>query len=516
MTPSLPTSTSEREGVAVSTGTSRRTLSLAFQSSAASALVTYGVNLAIVPFVLNRIGSDLYGAWATMASILAVGSLADAGIRTEIVRRVGSAQGADDDDALTLSVHQGITILAALATAIMVVGIVAAPAIRGFAFPDGVVGYDDPEINLLIRSIIFVLALSLVANGYFSALRGVQRGDVETTGLMLSVPLAAVVTVGGVSLGWGLWALFLGSVTGLAVAVIWNSAGIRRVVPTLQPHLVRLTGPVVKGFLALSGLALMAQVGDVVDSQFDKVVLSRYVGSTAVASFQIGTNLVLQGKALALLPLAPLLVAIAELRRRDQARMERLFALMARAGMVLGAVVLSAIFVFAPVFVRLWLGDDPSAAGAVDASRLFTIAVALNLVSAPLAFRAFGEGWHSLAAAGSVMNMVVNCALSLALTMAIGFNGALYGSIAGNLAGSVFFLALMYRRMGELWTAPPWRAPAVSIAAAFIAVLAGAGRIQSWLVFLPAGATYLALVGFACAWAEHLRVNELLSRRVPT
>lgn len=496
------------------TGTSRRNLLLAFRSSAAGAVVTYTVNLAIVPFVLHRVGAQLYGAWATMASILAVGALADAGIRTEVIRRVGSAQGEGDEDGLIRSVQQGVTLLATVGAAALVLGVLAAPAIRAFAFPGAVPGYAAGEIDLLMRATMVLLAVSLVANGYFGVLRGMQRADVETTGLLVSVPAAAVVTVAGVALGWGLWALFLGNVAGLAVTVAWNRRGARRLIPNLHLRLVAITKPVAKGYLALSGLALLSQIGDVVDSQWDKLILSRYVGSTAVTSFQIGTSLVLQGKALALLPIAPLLVAIAELRRRDTDRMEALFSLMARAGMVLGAVVLGAVFVFAPVFVGLWLGDDASAAGAATAARLFSVAAACNLVSAPLAFRAFGEGWHMLAAAGAAANMVVNAVLSLGLTMAIGLNGALYGSIAGNVVGSALFFVLMRRRMGENWTPPPVAALVVGVAAAFLAVAAGAERIASWPSFLLAGVLYVTVVGLACARAEGLKPAELLSRGV--
>jgi O-antigen/teichoic acid export membrane protein len=498
--------------LAAPTGTSRRNLVRAFSTSAAGAVVTYAVNLAIVPFVLHRIGAGLYGAWATMASILAVGALADAGVRTEIIRRVGSAQGEGDDAALVRAVHQGVTLLVGFAAVITVVGGLAAPAIRSFAFPGGVVGYSPAEVDLLLRATVAVLGASLVASGYFGVLRGVQRGDVEAAGQMLAVPVSAAVTVLGVALGWGLWALFLGSVVTLVVSAGWNSQKVHRLVPGLRLRLVALEPRLVKGYLAFSALALLSQVSDVVDSQWDKVVLSHFVGSSAVASFQIGTSLVLQGKALALLPLVPLLVAIAELRGRDAARMEKLFHLMARAGMVLGAVVLGGLFVFAPAFVRLWLGSGPAATGAANAARLFTFAVALNLVSAPLAFRAFGEGWHTLAAAGSVANMVVNGALSLALTMAIGFNGALYGSIAGNLAGTALFFVLMRRRMGDRWAPPPWRALAVGTVGAAVAVLAGAPRVTSWPALIAAGTVYLGAVGSACAWVEHVPVGQLLSR----
>lgn len=514
MTAPAPVRARETERTAVATGTCRRTLFLAFRSSTAAALVTYGFNLALVPLVLGRMGPELYGAWATVASILAVGSLADAGVRTEIIRRVGAASGAGDQEDVVRSVRQGVTLLAVLAALVTVVGAAAAPAIRGFSFPAGVPGYGADELDRLVRATVAVLAASLVANGYSGVLRGVQRGDIDTVGRIVAILVAAAVTVTGVALSWGLWALFLGSLTQLVVVVTWNWLGTRRVVPGLRLRRVPLTAPVVKGYLALSGLALLSQVSDVVDSQWDKVILSHFVGSSAVASFHIGTSLVLQAKALALLPLAPLLAAVAELRERDPARMEALFDLLAKAAMVSGAVVLGMVFVFVPAFVDLWLGPGQARTGTAVAARLFAVAAVLNLVSAPLAFRAFGEGWHALAAASSAVNMVVNAALSLVLTMTIGFNGALYGSIAGNLVGSVFLFGLVRRRMGERWAFPPLRALTVGALVAAAGSVGGLGNVRSWPSLGAAGAVYLAVAGAACARAERLPVRRLLSRPV--
>ncbi len=118
------------------TGTSRRNLLRSFRSAAGGAVVGYAVNLALVPFVLHHVGSEIYGAWATMASILAVGALADAGVRTEIIRRVGSAQGEGDKDTVVATVRQGVTLLVVLAGLITLVGLLVAPLIRAFAFPN--------------------------------------------------------------------------------------------------------------------------------------------------------------------------------------------------------------------------------------------------------------------------------------------------------------------------------------------------------------------------------------------
>lgn len=492
---------------ASATGTSRRNLLLTFGSSAGGAAVTFVFNLAVLPFVLHRVGWQGYGAWATVAALLAVGGLADAGIRTEIVRRVAAANGEDDEGALVASVHEGVTLLAVVAGSLWLAGVVAAPLIRRFAFPAGIPGYGGADVDLLIRATLTLLLVSLLGNAYFGVLRGVQRGDVETLAQMIGVAAGAAATLLCVSGGWGTWGLFAGSSAQVAVFLVVEWIGTRRLVPALRPRLARVSRGAARAYLALSGLALLSQISDVVDNQWDKLVISRFVGSEAVTAFQVGTSLVLQGKLLALLPLLPLLAAIAELRHRDAARLENLHTVLSKASFIIGAVALSGIFAFGPAFLRLWLGPEGSTAGSV--TRLFVVAGALNLVSAPFSLRAFGEGWHGVAAASALVNIVLNGVSSLVLTMWLGLNGALYGSIIGTSVGVVVILVLMRRKLGPRWSGPPLRAFAVGMAAAAGVVRLGLDDPRSWLALVLAAACFATVVGVASTAAERLPISAL-------
>ena len=495
----------------VGTGTSRQTLLLGFRSAAGATAVAYAVNLAVLPFVLHRVGPHVYGAWATIASLLAIGGLADAGVRLEIVRRVAKARGAEDDDALVAAVHEGVTVLVLLASLVLVAGLTGAAFIRAFAFPDGVAGYTAPALDGLVRSVFALVAASLVLNGYFGVLRGVQRADVEATAQVVAVVVAAAVTVVGIARGFGLWALLAGSLAQLSVVSAWKWVGTRRLIPNLRPRLLTLGRVRVRSYLALSGLVLVAQVADVVDFQWDKLVLSHFVGSAVVASYHVGTGLVLQAKALAMLPMAPLVVAVAELSQRDAARLHALSAELVRAGMVLGSVVLGGLYAFAPAFFHLWLGPDVPRAGGV--ARLYVIAAAVYLLSTPLACRALGEGWYRLVAAGAVVNMAVNGALSLGLTVVVGLNGPLYGSIAGAVANAVVLHAAVRGRCGGGWNLPPLRAAGLAAAVTAVAVALGLDQARSWGTLGLAAASYAVVVGALCLAAEALHVTSLLSRR---
>ena len=493
-------------------GTSRRTLSMTIRSAGLATLVQYAASLILAPVVFAGASVATFGAWATISSILAIGALADAGLRLEISRRVADAAGEGNDSRVRSAVHEGTTLLMVVAGVTVIVGCVVTPLIRSFALPQGIPGMTAGEIDLFLRLTFVLLGASLLADGYFAVLRGLQRADVENHSRLIGVVVGTVTAIIGIELGWSLWALLAGAAAQDLTAIALQAIATRRVVPELRFRVPSLRGTAWRGMLSLSGMALVSQISDVVDSQWDKVMLSRYVGSTAVAGFQIGTTLSLQAKAIALLPAAPLLVAIAELRRRNPAQARRVLDVLCSATFAIGAVTLSGLVVFAPPFLHLWLGRDlPSA---VASARLFTVAVACNLLAAPLAYRALGEARHRLTAIASLTNIGVNAILSYVLTVTIGLKGPLYGSIAGNAIGTALFFLLMRRALGPDWRWPSWRAPAIGVTAAILGLLLGFDRVSSWPALIARALLFCVVVGAAACAAERIPVRTLLRRRL--
>jgi O-antigen/teichoic acid export membrane protein len=471
------------------------------------AAATLLFNLLLLPLVLDRLGPDLYGSWIALSALIAVGSLADAGVRTEVARRVADAKGAQDETALARTVHVGTTVMVLTAVPVAVLGLVLAPLLSQAVFPDGVPGYPASEITMVLRVMILAMAANLVLGAHFAALRGVQRSDVETIAQVAALPANAVILVAGVVSGWGLWALLAAQVAGMVVVVLVQGVGTRILLPGLRLRLARASWGVVLSYLSLSTLALVSQVSDVFDSQWDKLVIARFVAADAVTSFHIGTMLGLQAKAVALLPLVPLLAAVSELRVSRGGEAHQLQRSLMKAGAVASAVILGSTFVFAPAFIDLWLGAGYGQAGVV--ARIFVVALALNLISAPFAFQAFAEGAHRVAATSALTNMVVNAVASLMLTIHIGLYGAVIGSVIGNLLGTTVLLVLARRRL-SVWVRPPVLAPLIAVVLTGLMVLTGLDSITSWAVLVAAAALFASLLGAACARAEGVPLGEML------
>lgn len=425
-------------------GTSRATVTRALTTNTLRIVIALPVSLVLLPIVFSRLTAGQFGVWAVLSTLLAVGALADGGVRTEMVRRVADAIGRGDRQAAAASASQGLSILLVTGLTVTVVGWLIAPAVASFAFSGGPTGVPRSDTIELLRGVLLLLGAALVTNGLFAVLTGLQRPDFENLGALAGTLAGAATTIAFVYQGVGVWALLWGSVAQWLAACLVQLRGLTTLPADLRPRLVLLGGGTLRAYVGLSSLLLLSQISNVVDFEFDKLILARYVDSAASGHYDIGTTVVLQVRVFALVPLTVALAGLAELFSRSPADAQRLFANVRSAVLALTAVLMSLLFVFGPAMVRIWLGDSFGDAG--TASRMLAVAMAANAVAAPGAYYAVSRGWHHLAAIGALVNIIVNAGTSYTLVVLHGFSGALWGSIAGNVAATVVFLALLYRQ----------------------------------------------------------------------
>lgn len=489
-------------------GTSRRSLVRTMRSGALRALVIPASSFVVLPLVLDRLGTQRFGVWATLSSLLAVGGLVDVGIRAEIIRRVARAHGADDLAAGIRAAREGVTILAVGCVAAFLVVAVLSWPIVSFAFPD-LNGSVRQEAHGVLLGLAVVLVVSVVNGGMFAVTSGLARTDVENVTTLcagLVGAAATVLLVRGADLG--LWGMLGGAAANVAVLVggqLWST---KQIANGLRWPFVRLSRRIVRGYVAVSGLLFLSQIGDVIDFQYDKVVLSKYLAPGAAGQYQLGSMLSLNLRLLALIPMTALLAGTAELSTRSSARARRLLDAATAFTYAAGGLLMTGIVVFAPSFMLLWLGRGFEQAA--TAAQLLAVAMAMNLVGAPWTSYAIGRGWVRIPAASAVGNMVTNATVSLALVRAIGFNGALYGSIAGNVIGLLVFYFLLRRRARETCLRPmlrPALACALVGAVAFELVSRADPLRTSWLAFLLGVTLFTVVLGALLALVTPARLR---------
>lgn len=480
-------------------GTSPRTIVRSIGGGGIQYLVTTVLALASVPILVHRLGTAAYGVWVVVTALLALGTLADVGVRTEVTRRVAAHWGDGDRRAAARAGREGATILLVAGMVAAGLGSLLAPVVTHIVFTRPAHGVSDGQTVVLVRMIAVLVGARLVGDGFFSVLRGMQRTDLEALCRTLGEAAGSVVAIVWVLDGGGLWAM----ATALAVQIGVDYGGrwfaLRRVLPEIRP--VPALPQAVRPWLLVGGLLVLSQVSDVVDTQWDKLVLAHYVGSVASAAYAIGTTLAGQAKVLAVVVLGPMVAAAAELHRSRPSELRAVYDRLGSASLAVAGVALGGVLVFGPPLVHLWLGGAHLAL-AGRAAQLSAVALWLNLAAAPLAMLLIGSGRPLLPAACAGANIAVNGVVSLTATRAIGFDGALFGSIAGNATG-LMVLVFAARRAGLLQL-PPLR---MGLAAALVAIVGWSlvgGRSDGWAGMLAKGSAYLVVQGLVVVTAHRV------------
>ncbi|HEX2027486.1 MAG TPA: oligosaccharide flippase family protein [Nitriliruptorales bacterium] len=489
-------------------GTTTFTVGAALRSGVVRTVGGSLTTFLLLPLILDRLEASVYGAWATLATLLAIGSLADVGVRTEIVRRASEAHARGNRSAAAAAVREGTTLVAALAAIVAAAAILAAPRIVAWVFgTGGTAGTDEGQLALLLRALAALLAVSLVLDTYLSGLAALQRLDYRNYGQTAGLLLATLVVVASLLAGWGIWSLLAGACVERLTTVAVEWYGMSRLLPEATFRPARLRWASAGAFLALSGTALLTQISDIVDFQWDKLVIAHYVGPAAVAQYEVGTTLTMQVRNIAIFPLGLLLAGVAGAAVAGLQRARHVHDRIARPVVAVAAVALSAVVVFGPPAVRLWLGDDFEPAGYV--SRILAVAMSINLISAASTYVAFARKHHAIPATSAAINVVVNGVGSLLLTRRLGLLGAVYGSVLGNAAGLLTAVWLLGR------LSPPRGVFVRPVATA--AVLAAVGiavglpeASTTWISLISRTAAYGAVVTGVLTVTGDLRPREIV------
>lgn len=475
------------------TGTSRGPITRVFRTSAIATALSFPITLGLLPIILGSVSVSVYGEWATLSAILSVTSLLEAGIPTEVARRVADANGRGDQVAVVRVVREAITVSLGFALILAAVGLLlsffALPLVFPAASPNRLT-----TLRLVFLATIFLVGIGLLLAAWFAALGGLQRQDFGTYSNLLGTVGGAVATVAALELGAGIWGLFLGSLARTVIGWSGPVRGLRRLRPDIVPWPLRLSSDQVRGLLSSSSLLVFVTLAVLADNQFDKIALTRFAGSGAAGVFQIGTTLMLQARALAMLPSGPLLAGTAELHERDPEKLDRLDALVRQAVSSAGFTTLGAAALLAGPFVQLWLGPDYASVG--HATTLLALAALPTMLTVHWYYYALGRGWQGVLALAALMALVLNLAATFALTPSLGVTGAAVGSAAGNVGAGLMMYALLRRRLSRPWLRGLWRPVAALAVAMGLFGALDLEDLHSWPGLLGVGACWVLTMGF--------------------
>lgn len=410
-----------------------------------------GLNLAIVPFIIAKLGAEMYGIWALVLVVGNAFAIFDFGISSSIVKYVSQYLALGDLAEVNRIISTG-AFCAFFVSLLFCVGVY--PMLPWLATGP----FQIPAS--LLEPALFTLKLSLLAflggsvyNLFQSVLYGAQRMGMVNGIIMAGSVLQTLGIVIVLLAGFSLKGLIVNHVFCNLVLAISMIIGARKAIPTLFIKPRHITRAAFRNLFSYGAKMQVGTATSFLTEHVNKVFVVTFAGLAAVAFFDVAMKVINVVRLFPTLLLSALLPSVSEFHALGQ--YERLRALYIRGTKYLAAVsipiVAVAMLAAFPAITLLFGKDFSPAASAVQ---ILAIAYGVNLFTGMGTTFVRGIGKPELEMYYALIIAALNIILVYALGLRFGYWGVLVGMAAAITIGSLFFIVFFQRASKKIFARP--------------------------------------------------------------
>ena len=406
----------------------RRILSSQLRVNMFSGVATTVVNTAVMaaayPLYLYFLGYEKYGVWLVLTTVLTFAQLGNLGIGPAVMKLVAEEYGRGNIEAVRRYITTAMALLCISGTIVLIILLVFKTHIIG------VFKLNDENARMVSWLLPYVGGLSIyvfVVQVFEALLSGLGRMDlsnyIQSLGRIVTVIVAAILLY----TGRGIESLLIASITSYLFINITCLVYIRRIVPINFLQIGSIDVYRSKRLLHFGGAVFGSSLIGMLLSPFNKLMLSRYAGVSAIPVYEITYNGSMQVRSLIESGLRALMPEISRISASVTVEVKnRILHLNSRAMKIIflfGVPVYAALIVFAPLLLNVWLGER-CVETLPGTFRIMLIGTFLSLLCVPAYYTLMGLGrvqycFLSQAIQGIVNAGVVGIILLFAGTVSI-------------------------------------------------------------------------------------------------
>ncbi len=484
--------------------------------------VTLASGLVVTPIIVGALGTEQFGIWALIGSILGFIALLDLGIGPSVLRFAAEqrGRGVKDETSELTSTAFAIYLVLALVTLLLAV-------VLAWLLPQAVEISDQyvraAQIAVVISVSTFVLRFPV---GLFSyLLAGQQRYDILNIGNLLGavVYFGLAVAVLYVADG-GLVALALITVVVAAVRLLPPLFWLKSELPELRLRRSLVTRRQARELLSFSSRNMLIQVASKVVVSTDVIVVGIIFGSVAAGVYGIPAKLFALAFGVGIASTTLLFPVLSELEGADDRERQERYLL---AGVRLGVAVVVAIglpLVFLPDrFLEAWLPSDFDVSTAAPILAILMVSLLFAQPGHLLAQFLVARGRHGRLAVARLATVAVNLLLSIGLALWVDLWGVALATLVTEALSVTVVLPYLVRRESSASLpalAAAWLRPVGLGVLAAVPTLLALGRlldIETLVEFVAVGMCWLVLYSalvwrFAMGDPERRTITEAFGR----
>lgn len=473
---------------------------------------TLASGLVVTPIIVGALGTEQFGIWALIGSILGFIGLLDLGIGPSVIRFAAEQRGRDAREETSELTSTAFAIYLGLALVTTLLAVVLA-----WLLPLAVEMSEQyvraAQVAVVLSVGTFVMRFPL---GLFSfLLAGQQRYDVLNIGNLLGAVLYFVLAVAVLYVAdGGLVALALMTVVVTAFRLLLPLRWLRRELPELRLRRSLVTRRQAAELLVFSSRNMLIQVASKVVFSTDVIVVGIIFGSVAAGVYGIPAKLFALAFGVGIASTTLLFPLLSELEGADDRERQERYLL---SGVRLGLAVVVAVglpLVFLPDrFLEAWLPSDFDVSTSAPIVAILLVSLLFAQPGHLLAQFLVARGRHGRLAVARLATVAVNLVLSIALALWFDLWGVAVATLVTEALFALAVLPWLLRRESSASLrslAAAWLRPVALGAVAAIPTLVLLGRlvdVDTLVEFVAVGLCWLLLYS-ALVWHFAMREPE--------
>ena len=344
------------------------------------------------PIYLHFLGYEKYGVWLVLTTVLSFAQLGNLGISQAVMKLVAEEHGRGDIEGIQRYVTTGLALLCLSSSFVLIVILVfKTQIIAAFKLSD-----ENAQTTLWLLPYIGILSIYVfIVQALNATLSGLGRMDLANYIQSLGRIVAVTVTVILLYYGRGIKSLLIGNTFSYMFIHIASLICIRRTARIRILRLRNLDFQRSKRILRFGSAVFGGSLIAMLFSPFNKLMLSRYAGVSAIPIFEIAFRGSMQVRGLVEAGLRALMPEIsrisANMTRNAIDKISRTY----RRGMKLiflfGIPMYGILIIFIPLLLRLWLGEK-LVETLPGTFRIMLVGTFISLLGVPAFYTIMGMG----------------------------------------------------------------------------------------------------------------------------
>jgi O-antigen/teichoic acid export membrane protein len=406
-----------------------RRAALTTSTSVLARAVTVFTSLVTVRLTLQYLGTERYGLWMSITSVVSLLVFADLGMGNGLLNAIAAAHGKDDIESEQKYVSSAFFVLFGIAVFLL--------GLFGLAYPfvpwPRVFNVSSPLAAREAGPAVVVFLLCFLLNMPLGVVQRVQTGHQEGYATNLWTAIGSLTGLGSLLVALhfrgGLVWLLLSIAGGQVLGVLGNWAQeFRFARPELLPAWTNWDSAAARKIMGMGIMFFLLQVCGAFTFPLDNIIITQILGPEAVTQYAVPMRLFVLVMSVASMFVIPLWPAYGEAHARGDVKWVKstLSHSLGYNVLIFGPVALG-LAAFGKLIVRVWVGAQVHPTGVL----LYGMAsfAVINVVYGAIGIFLFGMNKLKIQAIVGLLQAVAGLALKIVMGKAFGLSGVIWASV---------------------------------------------------------------------------------------